>query len=145
MTGILICVTWCLQFYHACDEDFFSFCMMTFEVLQFCDFYSAILSFWVTLIAMANLPPKFVSVAHMVGALGIALGVEYERTGLWVFVVPVGTGVIIMMISWVRDALFPLLLMKEQNLSMLAFCLPTTVSCQCLQKMKSASLLRLVL
>lgn len=87
-------------FYHACDEDLFAFCLMKYEVLQFCDFYCAILSFWVTLIAMANLPSKLVSIAHMLGALGIALGVEYQRTGLWVFVIPVGTGVLIMMLSW---------------------------------------------
>ncbi|KAG1674326.1 Post-GPI attachment to proteins factor 6 [Nymphon striatum] len=73
-------------FYHACDEDVYSYCLMRYKVLQFCDFFSAILSFWVTLVVMADLPKPLQSVAHMAGALGISLGVEYQRTGLWVFV-----------------------------------------------------------
>lgn len=87
--------------YHACDEEAFSFCLMRFNVLQFCDFYSAILSFWVTLVAMADLPWKMSSVLHMGGALTIALGVEYERTGLWVFAVPLTIGIVVLKISWI--------------------------------------------
>ncbi|XP_076352978.1 post-GPI attachment to proteins factor 6-like isoform X1 [Tachypleus tridentatus] len=87
-------------FYHACDVDMFSYCLMKYNVLQFCDFYSAILSFWVTVVAMADLPHTLYSIAHMVGALGIALGVEYQRTGLLVFIVPMGTGTAIMLCSW---------------------------------------------
>ncbi|GAB6026616.1 hypothetical protein CHUAL_013023 [Chamberlinius hualienensis] len=90
-------------FYHACDEEMFSFCLMKYEVLQFCDFYSSILSFWVTLIALTNLSAKSASVAHIAGALGIALGVEYQRTSLWVFLIPVGTGVLIMIICWAKE------------------------------------------
>lgn len=93
-------------FYHACDVDIFSFCLMKYEVLQYCDFYSAILSFWVTLIAMADLPQTFSSIAHMIGALGIALGVEYQRTGIWVFIIPVMTGIVIMLFSWGRKCYY---------------------------------------
>uniref|UniRef100_T1IR86 EGF-like domain-containing protein n=1 Tax=Strigamia maritima TaxID=126957 RepID=T1IR86_STRMM len=88
-------------FYHACDEEAYTFCLMRLSVMQFCDFYSAILSFWITVIAMADLPSSLTSLAHMAGSLGIAVGVEYDRTGLWVFVVPAATGVIIMIASWV--------------------------------------------
>ncbi|XP_076346292.1 post-GPI attachment to proteins factor 6-like isoform X3 [Tachypleus tridentatus] len=88
-------------FYHACDAEMYSFCIMRLSVLQFCDFYSAILAFWVTLIVMANLPVTLQSLTHMAGAVGITLGVEYDRTGLWVFLVPSGVGLIILTISWV--------------------------------------------
>jgi hypothetical protein len=37
------------------------------EVLQFCDFFSAIMSFWVTIISMAKLPDKLVNFLHMLG------------------------------------------------------------------------------
>ena len=74
---------------------------MRLSVMQFCDFYSAILSFWVTLVAMSDLGETMTSLAHMAGAVGIALGIEYDQTGLWVFVIPVLSGVFILLISWV--------------------------------------------
>ncbi|GAB6028880.1 hypothetical protein CHUAL_004680 [Chamberlinius hualienensis] len=95
-------------FYHACDEETYSFCMMRLGVLQFCDFYLAILSIWVTIIAMADLPQKIYSVLHMAGAVGVALGVEYDRTGLWVFIVPSVTGLVILTTSWIWHC-------KQQN------------------------------
>ncbi|XP_069682298.1 transmembrane protein 8B isoform X2 [Periplaneta americana] len=90
-------------FYHACDagEDMYSFCLMRLNVLQFCDFYSAILSLWVTLIAMSDVRNALKSIAHMAGAVGIALGTEYNRTSLWVLVVPALVGVAVMTQSWV--------------------------------------------
>ncbi|GFY80087.1 transmembrane protein 8B [Trichonephila inaurata madagascariensis] len=88
-------------FYHACDAEVYSFCLIRLNVLQFCDFYLAILSIWVTLIAMAKLPSSIQSFVHMAGAVGVALGVEYDRTGLWVFVLPTGIGLIILITSWI--------------------------------------------
>ncbi|XP_042217119.1 post-GPI attachment to proteins factor 6-like isoform X2 [Homarus americanus] len=88
-------------FYHACDQEAYNFCLMRLSVMQFCDFYSAIFSFWVTLIAMADLPHSLYSLLHVAGALIVALGVEYDRTGLWVFVVPSASAFVIMASSWV--------------------------------------------
>ncbi|XP_054708234.1 post-GPI attachment to proteins factor 6-like [Uloborus diversus] len=89
------------SFYHACDAEVYSYCLIRLSVLQFCDFYSAILSVWVTLIAMAKLPYQMQSFIHMAGAVGVALGVEYDRTGLWVFALPAGMGLVILLTSWV--------------------------------------------
>ena len=50
---------------------------------------------------MAAMPLTVTSMAHMAGALGIALAVQSEKTGLWTFVVPVTSGVFIMILSWV--------------------------------------------
>ncbi|XP_069936970.1 transmembrane protein 8B isoform X4 [Cherax quadricarinatus] len=88
-------------FYHACDQETYNFCLMRLSVMQFCDFYSAIFSFWVTLIAMADLPYSLYSFLHVAGALIVALGVEYDRTGLWVFVVPSASAFFIMTSSWI--------------------------------------------
>ncbi|XP_042898930.1 transmembrane protein 8B [Parasteatoda tepidariorum] len=87
--------------YHACDSEVYSYCLIRITVLQFCDFYLAVLSVWVTLIAMAQLPHTVQSFVHMVGAVGVALGVEYDRTGLLVFVLPTGSGLLILFTSWV--------------------------------------------
>ncbi|MPC32788.1 Transmembrane protein 8A [Portunus trituberculatus] len=56
-------------FYHACDQEAYVFCLMRLSVMQFCDFYSAIFSFWVTLIAMADLPHSLYSLLHVAGAM----------------------------------------------------------------------------
>ncbi|KAJ8305317.1 hypothetical protein KUTeg_015862 [Tegillarca granosa] len=90
-------------FYHACDTNavVHHYCMMKYDVLSYCDFLGSIMSFWVTILAMARIKDGLRSFLHMLGALCLALGVEYDRHGLWVFVVPAVTGVIIMFISWI--------------------------------------------
>ncbi|XP_033738049.1 post-GPI attachment to proteins factor 6-like isoform X1 [Pecten maximus] len=92
-------------FYHACDTKDVThyYCMMKYDVLSYCDFLGSIMSFWVTILAMARLSSPVRSFFHMLGALCLALGVEYDRHGLWVFVVPAAFGIIIMSISWVRQ------------------------------------------
>ncbi|XP_021917409.1 transmembrane protein 8B-like [Zootermopsis nevadensis] len=100
---VYTCTMFFSTFYHACDagEDIYSYCLMRLNVLQFCDFYSAILSLWVTLIAMSDIRGALKSIAHMSGAVGIALGTEYNRTSLWVLVVPALVGIAVMTQSWV--------------------------------------------
>ncbi|KAJ9589292.1 hypothetical protein L9F63_017501 [Diploptera punctata] len=100
---VYACTMFFSTFYHACDagEDIYSYCLMRLNVLQFCDFYSAILSLWVTLIAMSDVGTTLKSIAHMAGAVGIALGTEYNRTSLWVLVVPALVGIAIMTQSWI--------------------------------------------
>ncbi|XP_067012375.2 post-GPI attachment to proteins factor 6 [Anabrus simplex] len=96
------CTMFFSTFYHACEagEDVYSFCIMKLGVLQFCDFYTAILSLWVTLLCMADLTFTWKSLAHMVGAVGIALGTEYDRTSLAVFLVPAFIGLSILGYQW---------------------------------------------
>ncbi|CAB4064028.1 unnamed protein product [Lepeophtheirus salmonis] len=87
--------------YHACDQDIFSFCLMKYTVLQFCDFYAATMAYWVTVLAMGGLPEQAKSLLHMVGAVGVALAVEYDRTGVLTFAVPGVIGIIILLASWI--------------------------------------------
>ncbi|GAU93580.1 hypothetical protein RvY_05502 [Ramazzottius varieornatus] len=100
--AVYFCTCFFSSFYHACDQPLKShqLCIMEYRVLQFCDFYVSILSFWVTIIAMADLPYKIQSLVHILGCIGIALGVEYDKTGLWTFVVPAITAVVILGASW---------------------------------------------
>jgi transmembrane protein 8A/B len=89
-------------FYHACDsgDEEFTFCLVKISVLQFCDFYCGLLAIWVTLIAMANVRPVFVSLLHMLGAILLAFGTELNKQSLWVFLAPALSGICIVSISW---------------------------------------------
>ncbi|UYV62170.1 TMEM8A [Cordylochernes scorpioides] len=89
----------CGQLYHACDSG--GYCGgLKLELVQYCDFYCGIVAGWVTLVALAGLPPRGASLCHLAGALAIAVGVEYQRTGLLVFVGPVVAGLALTLLSW---------------------------------------------
>lgn len=77
--------------------------MMQYDVLSFSDYLGSILSFWVTILAMAELSSQLRAICHIVGILGIAIGVEYKRHGIWAFAAPAGLAFIIMLASWVRN------------------------------------------
>ena len=74
---------------------------MKYTVLQFCDFYTATMAYWVTVLAMGGLPDQAKSLLHMVGAVGVALAIEYDRTGVFTFLVPAVIGIFILISSWV--------------------------------------------
>ena len=75
--------------------------MMPYNVLAHCDFFGAILSFWVTLVAMARLPERMRSFLLVLAALALAMGVQWDRHSLWTFLVPVATGLGVMLTTWV--------------------------------------------
>ena len=74
---------------------------MKYTVLQFCDFYTATMAYWVTVLAMGGLPDQAKSLLHMVGAIGVALAIEYDRTGVFTFLVPAVVGIFVLLASWV--------------------------------------------
>ncbi|XP_006564295.1 transmembrane protein 8B isoform X3 [Apis mellifera] len=87
--------------YHACDQHIMTYCIAKYEVLQYSDFFSSILAFWVTLIAMAELPIHFVSVCHMFGVFIIAFGVQSNKTSLISILVPLGMAIMIPMGTYI--------------------------------------------
>ncbi|XP_076283368.1 transmembrane protein 8B [Lasioglossum baleicum] len=89
-------------FYHACEagEDVYSVCIMRLGVLQFCDFFNALLSIWVTLVAIASFGPKLTAFCQVAGAVILAMSAEMDRTALWVFLLPAITGSALIGLSW---------------------------------------------
>lgn len=89
-------------FYHACDagENIISYCIVRLGVLQFSDFFCGLLSIWYTLIAMAYLNDPWPSIWHILGSVLLAFGTMYNKTSLWVFVLPAVIGVVIICLSW---------------------------------------------
>ena len=39
----------------------------------------------------------------MVGAVGVALAIEYDRSGIFTFLVPGGIGILLLVGAWVRS------------------------------------------
>ncbi|XP_011341819.1 post-GPI attachment to proteins factor 6 isoform X2 [Ooceraea biroi] len=89
-------------FYHACEagEDVYGVCIMRLSVLQFCDFFNALLAIWVTLVAMASFGPRLTAFCQVAGAIVLAMGAEMDRTALWVFLLPAVTGTVMIGLSW---------------------------------------------
>ncbi|XP_032688174.1 transmembrane protein 8B-like isoform X2 [Odontomachus brunneus] len=89
-------------FYHACEagEDVYGVCIMRPSVLQFCDFFNALLAIWVTLVAMASLRPQLTAFCQVAGAIVLAMGAEMDRTALWVFLLPAVTGSAMIGLFW---------------------------------------------
>jgi len=79
---------------------------MPYGVLSFSDFFCSIMSFWVTLLAMARLPLQLTSVGHMAGALALSMAVKWNTHGTLTNVLPVVIGCVIVIVSWVRVLLY---------------------------------------
>ena len=93
-----------MQFYHACDVgpwSVYMYCLAPYHVLSYSDFFCSIMSFWMTLMAVAELRRPLVSVAHMACAIALAMGVEWNAFGLVTYVVPFSIGTAVIVVSWV--------------------------------------------
>lgn len=67
------------------------------EVLQFCDFFSALLSFWITCVALSAFPSE--NAFNLFGSLLLAFLVQYNRTGSLVLLIPIPLGLSILVLS----------------------------------------------
>ncbi|EFN79045.1 Transmembrane protein 8, partial [Harpegnathos saltator] len=89
------------SFYHACDQNNGGFCIIKYEVLQYSDFFSSILAFWVTLVAMAKLTSKFASMCHMTGVFVIMTAVQVNKMCLISILVPLSMGILILIFMYI--------------------------------------------
>uniref|UniRef100_A0A8B9Q0X5 Transmembrane protein 8B n=1 Tax=Apteryx owenii TaxID=8824 RepID=A0A8B9Q0X5_APTOW len=88
-------------FYHACDQPgIVVFCIMEYDVLQFCDFLGSLMSVWVTVIAMARLQPVVKQVLYLLGAMLLSMALQMDRHGLWNLLGPSLFALGIMAIAW---------------------------------------------
>ena len=71
---------------------------------------------------MAHLPSRIRTFAHVIGALGVAIGVEYDRHGIWVFAVPAGLAAAIMFGSWVSEISFIIECSSYKFIHKMSFC-----------------------
>ena len=83
-----------------CDSRM-QFCPVKYDVLQFCDFYSAILTLWVTAILMSDISHEWRSTLHLGGSLFFAGLLRAKTTGALSFVVPGACAIVLLTMSWV--------------------------------------------
>ena len=80
MLSLVHCSRFFSQFYHACDGSrIYTYCLMPFDVLSYCDFFGAIMSVWVTIVAMSRLSETKNGVMYMLASLGLSIGVTWNR------------------------------------------------------------------
>ncbi|CAI5787992.1 8B isoform X1 [Podarcis lilfordi] len=88
-------------FYHACDQPgIVVFCIMDYDVLQFCDFLGSLMSVWVTVIAMARLQMVIKQVLYLLGAMLLSMALQLDRHGLWNLLGPSLFALGIMAVAW---------------------------------------------
>ncbi|XP_077549875.1 transmembrane protein 8B-like [Haemaphysalis longicornis] len=104
LEGLVYFTTMCASaFYHACDADLSPVCILRPSVLQYCDFLTAVVSLWVTLLCLAEVPTPLRTLVSTFGTLLIAIAVENDRTGFLVIALPTGLGLTLVFVSWVRQ------------------------------------------
>ncbi|CAN8004203.1 unnamed protein product [Ixodes hexagonus] len=90
-------------FYHACDAELSVICVLRPSVLQYCDFLTAVVSLWVTLLCLADLSSPVRTLVSTFGVLCIAIAVENDRTGFLVIALPIALGLTLVFVSWMRQ------------------------------------------
>lgn len=87
--------------YHACDaSNLYQYCMMRYEVLSFSDFLGSYMAVWVTLMVMTRLPDRLRTIFVVMGALFLALAVDYDKHGLLLNIIPLVLGATMVFLSW---------------------------------------------
>ncbi|KAK7934381.1 hypothetical protein WMY93_005277 [Mugilogobius chulae] len=84
-----------------CDQPgIVVFCIMEYDVLQFCDFLGSLMSVWVTVIAMARLKSIIKQVLYLLGAMSLSMALQLDRHGLWNLLGPSLFALGIMAVAW---------------------------------------------
>jgi len=78
-------------------------CVAPYRSLQFCDFLCSILSFWVTLLAVAKMNRSLRYTVFITGLFALLMPVHMDARSIATNIVPIIVGVIIVLISWVSE------------------------------------------
>ena len=58
---------------------------------------------WVTVLAVADLPPRWAAVMQNTGVFFFAVAAHYNRFSVWLFAAPIIIGMTILVGHWVRS------------------------------------------
>ena len=79
---------------------------MKYSALQYGDFFSALTSVWETalIVGHPNISDNFISTLSLIGTVVIAVSVHYNSSSIVSLVIPIGAGVILIVVSWVINS-----------------------------------------
>ncbi|CAF0788957.1 unnamed protein product [Brachionus calyciflorus] len=110
-------------FYHACDQEFYSFCIFNYDGLQLADFISSYSSFIITVLAMSSFQRQWKIFTFFVGLLAcLSIGL-YDRFSYVTFVVFLCIAISFTVFTWVKICISKRKLHPERN-QLLKFYLP---------------------
>jgi len=89
-------------FYHACDQDFFSFCIFNYDGLQLADFVSSYSSFVITVLSMSAIVRPWKVFSFFVGFLACLSINLYDRFSTIAFIVFLCIAISVTVATWVK-------------------------------------------
>ena len=84
----------------------YGYCIAKYGTLQFADFMLSLLSFWFTLIAMSRIQSAHILTLSTFGVVVVAILMHYNSTGVWRNVIPIASGAILVIVTWVCKLVF---------------------------------------
>lgn len=91
-----------LKFYHACDQEYFSMCIFTYDSLQLADFISSYTSFTITILSISSFPYKIKLFTFIVGILACLTVNLYNRFSTIAFMLLLLASVALTLSTWIR-------------------------------------------
>lgn len=117
------------KFYHACDQEFFSFCIFNYDGLQLADFISSYSSFVITVLSMSAFVRPWKVFTFFVGLLACLTINLYDRFSNIAFIIFLSVSISVTVLTWVRMNSFLNFAIKEDGLLKLEI--------KCIQLIKS--------
>lgn len=89
-------------FYHACDQDFYSFCIFNYDGLQLADFIGSYASFVITVLSMSVIVRPWKVFSFFVGFLACLSINLYDRFSNTAFIVFLTIAICITVTTWIK-------------------------------------------
>lgn len=89
-------------FYHACDQDYYSFCIFNYDGLQLADFIGSYASFVITVLSMSVIVRPWKVFLFFVGFLMVVSINLYDRFNYTVFIIFLCLAISVTISTWVK-------------------------------------------
>jgi len=93
-------------FYHACDQDFYSFCIFNYDGLQLADFIGSYASFVITILSMSAIVRPWKVFSFFVGFLACLSINLYDRFSNTAFIIFLVIAISITIGTWVKKCFY---------------------------------------
>ncbi len=93
-------------FYHACDQDFYSFCIFNYDGLQLADFIGSYASFVITILSMSVIVRPWKVFSFFVGFLACLSINLYDRFSNTAFIIFLVTAICVTVGTWVKNYIY---------------------------------------